>query len=157
MPISSAGLSFVPNVSIANSLTNGGAASISRSPTSSTGERQARLSPASSSATPSATPAVDEPGEDGERPATAAAARRWLGGGASGADVDDVVGGHGTGSRARGHRHAERDVGPAVRRAELRSRRSRSTARSMASRDASGRRRRSPSRRSVGAIVVPAS
>ena len=39
MPISNAGLSFVPNVSIANSFTNGGAASITRSPTSSIGER----------------------------------------------------------------------------------------------------------------------
>ena len=45
MPISSAGLSFVPNVSMANSLTNGGAASMTRSPTSRTGERHDRLEP----------------------------------------------------------------------------------------------------------------
>ena len=75
MPTSSAGLSFVPNVSMANSLTNGGAASMTRSPTSSTGERHARLSPASSSATPSATPAATSPaatakGIDGRRGAS---------------------------------------------------------------------------------------
>src|SRR5262245_34142418 len=61
IPINSAGLSFVPNVSMANSLTNGGAASIRRSPTSSTGERHERLSPASSSATASATAATTRP------------------------------------------------------------------------------------------------
>ena len=61
MPTSSAGLSFVPNVSMANSLTNGGAASMTRSPTSSTGERHVRLSPARSSATARATPASTSP------------------------------------------------------------------------------------------------
>ena len=61
MPINRAGLSLVPNLSMANSLTNGGAASIRRSPTSSTGERHDRLSPASSSATASATAAATRP------------------------------------------------------------------------------------------------
>ncbi len=61
MPISKAGLSFVPNVSMANSLSHGGAASMTRSPTSRTGERHDRLSPASSSATPSASAATARP------------------------------------------------------------------------------------------------
>ena len=61
MPTSRATLSFVPNVLIANSLTNGGAASITRSPTSSTGERHARFSPARSSATPRAMAATTSP------------------------------------------------------------------------------------------------
>ncbi len=61
MPTSSAGLSFVPNVSIAKSLTNGGTLSITRSPTSMTGDLHDRDEPAISSATPSATIAATTP------------------------------------------------------------------------------------------------
>ncbi len=61
MPISRAGLSFVPNVSIAKSFTNGGTLSITRSPTSMIGERHERDTPATSSATPSATSAATRP------------------------------------------------------------------------------------------------
>ena len=146
MPMSSAGLSFVPNVSIANSLTNGGAASISRSPTSSTGDRHARSRPASSSAT-----AERDAGRrrarrgrrtsgSGDRPAGGRG--RWR----AGIGGRDVLGGH-----RRAVRH-----GPSERGWTAQSRSSRSTARSIASREARPPRRRSPRRRSVGAIVVPA-
>ena len=95
MPISSAGLSFVPNVSIANSLTNGGAASMSRSPTSSTGERHVRFEAGEQLGDAERDAGGDEPGEDGERAARAidrragarAVARPAVGG-------QDVLGGH---------------------------------------------------------------
>ena len=146
-------LSFVPNVSIANSLTNGGAASIRRSPTSSTGERQARFSPARSSATPRAIAGDHEPGEDREdprRPAAFAAA---------------VARAPPTGRRRRrGQRvgwcsprwfAAAGGSDGCVRDRQVR--RSRSTARSMTSRVSSPVPSSLPRRRSVGAIVTPSS
>ena len=73
MPMSSAGLSFVPNVSIANSLTNGGAASMTRSPTSSTGERQARFEAGEELGDAERDAGGHEPGQDREDPARPAA------------------------------------------------------------------------------------
>ena len=78
MPMSSAGLSFVPNVSIANSLTNGGAASISRSPTSSTGDRHVRWSAGDQLGDAERHRRDDEAGDDGERPGGPDAAGRRL-------------------------------------------------------------------------------
>ena len=124
MPISSAGLSFVPNVSIANSLTNGGAASMSRSPTSSTGDRQVRLSPASSSATPRATPAVTSPARmenvaDGgrrRRPVLVSGCRR-----SSGATTSDGhAAGFGTAGRPDGCPSADSGAAGAARPARWR-------------------------------------
>ncbi len=68
MPMTRAGLSAVPNVSIAKSSSAGGAESMRSWPTATTGEGTEGNRPASSSPTPSAAPAASNPA-----PAAAAA------------------------------------------------------------------------------------
>ncbi|MEZ5247996.1 MAG: hypothetical protein R2713_01905 [Ilumatobacteraceae bacterium] len=61
MPTSNATLSLVPNQSIARSFSHRGAASTTRSPTSSTGDWKVRETAATASATASATSAAATP------------------------------------------------------------------------------------------------
>jgi hypothetical protein len=60
-PVSSAALSFWPNVRIAKCLSHSGEASTAAPPTAMTGDASGLVNPASSSATPSATPAASNP------------------------------------------------------------------------------------------------